>query len=361
MSQPTMSSVNLRPPYAKSVLTVMMCSILLAKPGRGELLFYEGFPYTVGPDNLTIQGGWSGTGNAGNIENSSLAWSDAAGNALLTSGNHCLLDASGGSSTLSHTRAVNLNAFVDTESPERWISFLGEQESGTAGRFFNVALWAPDNTIRPADSGSALDEVLALGMPSAQPAGQYWRIWDRATGGAGWNSALSSIPTTELSFVVGRIQLNATGVLERFSLWVNPRLDQQPAEEDGIHFVSSDSDFGGWAEITTIRLGAGATSGGQPATDFLLDEVRIGTRYTDVSPYIPAPQVTAQQMTAEGLFLLQWTALPGFADSIEFSNDLGMWTAVQDYPQSRATPETLQFSHAAGSGPGYYRIRRRPL
>lgn len=356
-----MSHGRLRFPIVKFPLLAIALQTAAIQKGSCELLFYEGFNYAVGEDNLTIQGGWTGSGNAGDIENYSLNWSDGQGNALLTTGNSCVLDGSGGGSSLSNTRPANFNALVDTDSTERWISFVGRQAAGTAGRFFNVALWAPDNTIRPFDSGSAMDEVLALGMPSGQPEGQYWRIWDRATGGAGWRFAVSPVPTSGQSFVVGRIQLNASGTLERFSIWVNPRLDRTPDDAEGAHFLSSDSDIQGWAELTTVRLGAGAVSGGQPASDFMVDEVRIGTRFADVSPHIPAPQLLGFLRTPDGASTLQWTALPGFADTLEYSENLTSWQAIQDYATPRITAETLQFTHQPAGNSGYYRIKRRPL
>lgn len=344
-----------------SLIRAVACLAAFPCGGRAGLLFYEGFNYAPGENELVLFGGYSGTGNQADILEGSLAWQDDAGNVLRSTGHSCLADGHEGTTTVSNVKAVNLVDPVLGTQGDRWLAFVGRQTAGNASRFFNVVLWAPDGTIVPNDSGTAEDEVLAVGMPSAQVEGQAWRIWDRTTGAAGWRSAISTRLTTDLTLVVVKMELNAEGVSERFTMWLNPALDREPDVDAGRQFVSSDSNFGSWADITKVRIGAGGPNGGNPGSGFLLDELRIGTQFADVVPYVPVPNAVLAEGAAPGERLLSWLVLPGFRDELEVSGDLAEWTVAETLVPDGPEPVLHDYPIPLAAGRGYYRIRRSPL
>lgn len=338
-------------------LIFLACGLLLPTPGRAELLFYEGFDYAPGEDAIGAAAGWTGTGNLPDAVEGSLGYRDLSGNVLRTSGNSALADGEQGSTTVSVVRPVSLVANDPGGVPgTRWLSFTGRQTSGSAARFFNVVLRAPDNTIKPDDSGTAVDEVLAAGMPSGQPEGQLWRVWDRVTGNAGWGSAVSQSSTKEVSFVLVKMEPDADGVRERFTIWVNPALDREPDAAAGYAFLTSDSNLADWSQIQDVRIGAGAQSGGNPGSAFHLDELRIGTAFADVTPYIPAVDLTLTRQS-DGLHL-DWTGLPGYTDEVQWSDNMTGWTTFAAGTFTPPARQALGWISAPLPGRRYFRIRR---
>jgi hypothetical protein len=149
----------------------------------------------------------------------------AAGNRLSSRENAVEALARPGYSQIDDITVLNLPA----NTPEGiWCSFLARQTAGTTARFFNLCFRSKDDTIHPPDPDTSDDEILAIGMPSAAPL-QHWQIWDRTATGLNRGTAASTIPTTALAFLLIRMELNVNAEgCERFTLWVNPRLDQPP-------------------------------------------------------------------------------------------------------------------------------------
>ncbi|MEI6537283.1 MAG: hypothetical protein WCN98_18215, partial [Verrucomicrobiaceae bacterium] len=245
---------------------VVSLLILLIRAGSAGLIVpWESFGYLPGEDALSGGlGGFATTSPATSantdIVAGSLRYTDSAGNSLVTADNSALVDGADETATVSNIKPISLSAVAGNTL---WLSFVGQQTAGTNARFFNLGLRGPDNTIQPPDSNNTSDEILAIGMPTASSAEtsptppQQWRIWDRTTGGAGWNYSISNTPTTQVSFLLVKIELNAVDTRERYTLWVNPRLDLAPDPAEGFSFVSTDSDFAAWINITELRLGAG--------------------------------------------------------------------------------------------------------
>ena len=265
---------------------------LKAPPRRsltGGLFFHEPFAYPPETDALAKHGGFHATGrytsDKADIIPGSLSYTDTAGNRLVTHGNSASLDAGSKGQTVSLMTPVALPMAPDTEI---WISFIGRQTAGSNANFFNLCLWAPDNTIQPADNNTDPDEILAIGLPTKSPR-QVWQIWDRGTGIPQSMSAVTSFPTTSASFVVVRLSANvAPGNLERATLWINPRLGMTPPEAAGFSYLSKDSDLESIDQIKRIRLGVGRKSPNSPASGFVVDEIRLGPTWGSVMPYLRA-------------------------------------------------------------------------
>ena len=259
------------------------------RPLYGGLYYYEPFAYTPEPDALVKHGGFTPTSrnttDKADIIAGSLSYTDDLGYRLVTKGNSTELDATQKGQTVSVMTPVTL---PDAAAGELWISFLGRQSAGTTANFFNLCLWAPDKTIQPPDTNPDPDEILAIGMPS-QSRGQVWQIWDRGTGAPLSLSAVSPFPTTDTSFVVVRLSVNAAqGNLERATLWINPRLATAPPEAAGFSYLSKKSDLASFDQIKRIRLGVGRRAATTQASGFVVDEIRLGPTWGSVMPHLRA-------------------------------------------------------------------------
>ena len=107
-----------------------------------------------------------------------------------------------------------------------------------------------------------------------------------------------------------------------------------------------------------MRIGAGAVNNGNPGSAFHLDELRIGTEFTDVTPYIPGVDLRFSRQS-DGVHL-DWTGLPGYTDEVQWSDNLTGWTT---YAAGTFTPlarQSLSWTSATAPGHRYFRIRRNP-
>lgn len=255
-------------------------------PPPAGLYFYEPFDLPPGVEALAGKRGFSASplkARNADILSNSLQYTDSAGNKLVTMGNSALLDGTKSSNSVSQLAPIDLTRVVGNTL---WISFVGQQTAGTGGRFFNVSLRAPKNTIEQNSNHGADDEVAIFGRQSNQP-DMFWQLWDRGTDQPLSSEKTSPVPSTELSFILGRVIVNVDGTKnERCSMWVNPRLDVDPVEAEGMHFNSMASNFESFAQINRVRIGAGAVQKQSPGTAFAVDEIRVSERREDVCPYV---------------------------------------------------------------------------
>lgn len=359
-------------------LCYLTFTLLLAQLSHaGMAVQWESFDYSEGEDVLDGKGGFlaNGTGNLdGDIELNSLTYTDSAGNTLVTKGRSAKMDAYQESGSVANSRVLSLE---DVQGDTLWISFVGKQVGGDEIRSFGFSLRADDNTLWPLDGNTTKDEIIAIGIPSGDisgnnsPAVQQWRIWDRGTAGPGWNYALSPNSTTESSLLLLKIELNAIpatipshGRRERYTLWVNPRLDQTPNPAQGFSFDSTDSDFAVWAELNELRLSSLNTNGS--VSGFQLDDIRIAETAAEVMPHVPFA-ITNVAISGGGGLDLTWPALPGHTEVIQWSENMTDWF---DYPESQRTnPDSLSLNStlfnlwetpAISGQRRFHRVRRIP-
>ena len=339
---------------------LLACICLVSAPLRADLLHYEPFDYPAGEDALDGNGGFVArvAGAVADIVTGSLPYTDTLGNRLVTRGGHVLLDSDEEGAQVDERAPVNLAA---ANGATIWVSVIGRQTAGTNARFLNVGFYAPDNTVLPADSGTSADEVFTLGMGSNLLPEQRWRLQSRATGtSTGFVSAASPVPTTQQTFLLARIALNAEGTLERYTFWVNPLLDRQPPEDAGLTFLSTNSDIDSWADIITLRFAAGEAQGANPASAAVFDELRVGDSWADVMPSLPPLALTHfSRDPVTGVVSLRWFVEPEVQDVVEWSPDLASWLP---YPESLRTGGLTRteasFSVAPAAGPRYFlRVR----
>jgi len=320
-------------------------SCFLAPSLQAGLLYY--LPFATGYDPAAIvEDGLVGLGVVGHgnfaangTANSdllpiSLNYVDAQGNTLATAGGAALIDANEETANVSNVASLALTGANAPAGNTLWISFIGQQTAGTTARFFNLGLRAPDITfiVTPpniGDSGNTEDEIIVFGMGSGASS-QVWHMYDRGTDSSGRILAPSEIPSTRRVFILGRIQLDAEGFNERYTMWVDPPLGQAPDEGLGLSFVSVYSDFNSWSNLTQIRLAAGYQNANGPSSAWQVDEIRMGDTWQDVTPYLPLKIVTCTRTPANTLEVT-WNAAPNCTDTVEWSTDLTDW---HPYPTS---------------------------
>ena len=265
-----------------------LCAALLtacaaAPVARADTVAYEGFDYAEGAD-LSGQTGGSGfstawTATGGDTAGAgSLAFTDALGNALLTSGNRGLYTGAAGTSSTSR----DLPAVRGADDTTTWISFLGQrlgERSGDPATFFRAANISLFNSTL-----AASQEQLAIG----EATNRAEDTWSLVPDGSGANTRASATPFDQLSLVVVRID-HLPGADTAY-LFLNPNLGG-----DGPDISLAEATATGDFSFNRIRPFAGNPNANPPSphAEFQIDELRVGTTYADVTPVVPEPAALA--------------------------------------------------------------------
>ena len=226
---------------------------------RGDLQIHDNFAYPDG--DLAGNGGsgwtsaWAGT-NPVIVTSPGLSFSDAIGNTLATSGS-ALNTADGAAVTTISSRETG------DRNGEAWISVV-IQPQNSATDFVGVSFY--DNGLATADARFAIEHAN----------GKDLRLTRR--GGGTINSA--SFATTIGKPVLAVIHLVPDGgggdpALDRIDVFFNPALDAEP----GAPHASINIDG---LQFDRVRIA------GQNGRSSLVDELRIGSTYADVTPHVPA-------------------------------------------------------------------------
>ena len=335
----------MRRPLLRMKLPLLL-SCCLASSLQAGLLYY--LPFATGYDPAAIvEDGVKGQGVVGHgvfgetnpnasadLLPTSLVYVDAQGNTLATAGGACLIDSNEETADVSNIAPLALTGANAPAGNTLWISFIGQQTAGTTARFFNLGLRAQDDTfiVTPpniGDSGGTDDEIIVFGMGSLSSS-QVWHMYDRGTTSLGRILAPSEIPSTKRAFILARIELNAEGSNERYTMWVDPPLGVVPDEGVGLQFVSVNSDFNAWSNLFKIRLAAGYQNANGPSSAWQVDEIRMGDTWQDVTPYLPM-QIMNVNRTPTGTLEITWNAAPNCTDTVEWCTNLTDW---QPYPTS---------------------------
>lgn len=264
---------------------------------HATLFVYEGFDYAAGANALNSKNGGTGysaaysSNNNADVVSGSLEYTDALGNHLTTLGNHAFMDSTtvgdpnaASPVSIAPNRNVTTTPFTNlSDAAPLYISFVGQQTAGDL-RDVTVSLFAVNN----GTFGTQERLSIGHGNPSALNATDGNQNWGAYAVAVGQNGAYSNTPATTQSLIVVRVDLNVSGALDRFRVYVNPNMDAEPTTADA---ESSSYDFlVGWEEINRIRMRAGGSSSslGLGASQLAVDEIRVGTTYADVTP-IPEP------------------------------------------------------------------------
>ncbi|TWT85724.1 hypothetical protein Pla123a_05310 [Posidoniimonas polymericola] len=263
----------------------LFAAMLAAGSASAELVAYEPFDYN---ENEALNGQNGGGGftsawrDAGAAGGTILAGSLAGPAGLPTSGGHALLSGENGTYTI-------FRDFAELDSSDgatTWYSYIGQrigdvQDPPAFGtnpypRGVNVSLF---------DSGS---ERLAMGNSSNATADE-WSIIPLGSGGL--RQGAPNAPYSELHWGVIRIDhIGDETVNDNAYLWIDPDPNVEPTLGTADASAIDAADYSG---IDSLRPFIGDTSSGRPAGQLLVDEIRIGTTYADMSGTRVVPEPAA--------------------------------------------------------------------
>ncbi len=322
----------------RPLLSYLTLSAATASFSRAEILFYDGFHYDPGEDALEQQLRWAVTrtpGASSDVVAGNLTYVDGSGNTLHSAGNHVRVDTVDEGPQTENLSDLDLQSPFNPQGNVRWLSVVMQKLTPSL-RVVGVSLRGLDNVFDPPDTNTTPDEFLNIGTNTNQDP-QNFRIVNRAQAGTFTSSATSPISAYTRSFLLVKIEMNVDGTdRERYTLWVNPGLATEPAAGSGFSFTSLRSDFAAWSDVKVVRITAGEALNGQPATDMLVDELRIGETFADVTPHEPSFAVTMSAPDAQGAIEVVWPAKEGRTDVLEYTDGVLPWTAVRDGTRSGA-------------------------
>ncbi len=240
---------------------IKQAAILVMAGGSASagLIVQETFDYPAG--DLTGNSGdtgwasaWTDTGNSVVVRTPGLIFSDAVGNVLTTTGN-ALNTADGGTATTISAREV-----TDRDA-ETWISVL-IQPQGTSADFFGVSFY---------------DQGLATGNArfAIEHSGKDLRLARRA--GVLQSAIFSTTLGVTVRAVIHLVPDGGGSVdfPDRIDVYFNPALDVEPATPHASVVING-------LQFDRVRIA------GQNGRSALVDELRIGETYADVTPFTPA-------------------------------------------------------------------------
>jgi hypothetical protein len=256
---------------------VLSCLLLASTAGNAwaTLLMYDGFDYAAASD-VTGQSG--GTGSwVGN------AWSTGASVVTATIGSPGLTYGTGlgtltvagnlADSTVAGTTAsINFRSTGLINSGDVWISYLAKAENAAAlAQFFGLGTY---------NGGT----VAANSVLTIQKLGDGSNEW----GLVGNLASLSADDSTDIVVTPGQTyllvtQLSFSGGGDTANMYVNPALDANPpALPDAVVTGPSGS-------LTFDRIRVASAQ----SLDWQFDEIRIGTAFSDVVPFVAVPEASA--------------------------------------------------------------------
>jgi hypothetical protein len=271
-----------------SAIIGLAVSSLLPHGAPAALLAYDGFAYGEGANLSGSDGGsgWSaawvagGTpaGGATNLAQS-LSYTDQFGNALHTSG---------GSVFLSGNSTANTSATPYREIPitrgtndgtTTWISFLGRR----AGPITNsiAPFYQRVAAVQLREAGT---ERVAIGRATASSEGVGLLpkdTWSLYFGGNGANTQPSDISLSNAPASLLVLRMDHQAGNDNLHLFINPDLNSEPAPGSAAVVTNANPNF------NRIQLFAGNTTAAGLFAQLVIDEIRIGETFADVTPHTP--------------------------------------------------------------------------
>lgn len=241
---------------------ILLASALLAGGiASADLLVHEPFASSAG--DLTgnnggsgWSGAWTDSGNPVVVTATGLAYTDSFGNVLHASGSAMNTADGGAATTISAREVADRNA-------ETWISVM-IQPQGSFTDFIGVSFY--DQGLATVNARFAIEHA----------GGKDLRLTRRAPGTPPPPVNSASFATTIGTTAFAVIHLvpdgGTGGTLDRIDVYFNPRLDELPSSPH----ASLDIDG---LQFDRVRIA------GQNGRSTLVDELRIGESFADVTPH----------------------------------------------------------------------------
>jgi len=298
---------------ARLLFGTVLSVVLVASAPRAQayLLAYEGFDYPAGTDltGAIANGGfgwttpWGVNSSGTTIVGNALGDLASAGSLIYIDSNNRQLFASGGKGFFSG-QAGTSQPFRDFLNPNAgnegtiWLSFLAQRVGPTT----NIAA-TPYNPYPRAGNFSLYEgnsERLAIGNSSGAPSNNIALI----PAGSLSNLRPSTNDFSLLNLAVVRIDYGPTNNDTAY-LFVNPGLGLEPNIANASATTSGMTNIWNF-NFLRVRPFAGGTDTGnsRPYAELYVDEIRIGTTWQDVTPWITVvPEPSAVSLALVGGFL----------------------------------------------------------
>ncbi|TAK98152.1 MAG: hypothetical protein EPO07_12285 [Verrucomicrobia bacterium] len=363
---------------ARTFLFLVLCSY--SNPhALASLLAYEGFNYPNGSgltnasaasagDSFGWTNRWFGANKslATNVA-SSLLYSDAGGNALLTDGGKLQIGVPAGTTgdNAQPSRNVNIGTpnasgvFSGLVAGTYYVSFMmqwvGQQ---TVNSTTNLYTRKGDLAFRSGTTTnlSGGSELVAVGRPNASsfPGTPYdtWTLWSGGDGGAATTSVATSYPLNTPTFVLMRLEVDGTAANDTIYLWLNwTNLTSEPP----LAAANATNALANLTGINNIRLDANnaGTTGTFTNAVLWFDEFRLGTVFSDVVPLAGASQLPLITGHPVNRTATEGTSVSFSVTAIGDPTLHYQWYFNTNAPVGSDT-NWLTFSSASNNNAGYY-------
>lgn len=287
-------------PMRSVALAFLLC--LAGMAAYADQIAYEGFDYKSGPITDRDGGeGWDGPWFVSPLNKSDNAVSDGGleHDGLAVAGNKCLQP---GGDIRSFRRIATsrpaLAKVVDEVDGRKvlgkdgttiWISFLISCDSFPTTAYGGIHLCDGVGDLTKDKFGDKrAHQRIQLGRQNIDKNWILCRVTNGGPGAGTWPSKTVADKTVRL--LVYRFDFKKGP--EEGWMWIDPAVGKEPSTDDADIHAESITDF----RFDTINIGAGGSA------KFLLDEIRIGTTYADVTPPAAAasrPAATASQPASQ--------------------------------------------------------------
>lgn len=281
----------------RSSLIPLFAGMSFTAHTHAALIAYEGFDYTAG-SSLNGQNGGTGWNDDSWTERAatgSLSITDgglsypgiaSSGNAGFTSGtgtnlNYRYADNSETSvaATLGLLTASNQFGVDDTTI---WISYLLREDANPSYKFFGLELYKP-GVGDAGTTGLNLTRIPTAGDEA--PGKDQWEI------GNGNNRVKTGVERVDGETFLFVAKIDFTSTTDTVSLFINPEINGPSPSITNAFVTLTDLEFSGF-RIAGTNLAA-----------HTIDEIRIGTTFTDVTA-VPEPAVVGCIMGVTGLLFM---------------------------------------------------------
>ena len=221
----------------------------------------------------------------------SLGYTDTAGNKLVTSGDSSYF--SGAAGTISAFR--QLSGARGADGTTTWFSFMGYRLGTTTNATANIYPRAANVSLY---TGPGTTERLATGNSS----GAASNLWALIPQGSLGNIRTSTVSFAQITLAVLRIDHKAGN--DDAYLFLNPTLGIEPSLSSAAAFSTNAFDF----SFDNVRPFAGGVDTGnrRPYAELVVDEIRFGTTYADVTPFVGVPEPSVIALSVAGVALFGW-------------------------------------------------------
>jgi hypothetical protein len=273
-----------------------LVAVGLLLPCHAAQIAQESFDYiaasslTAGNGGSGWSGAWSQDGDPVVTGAAGLGFTDALGNVLKAAG-RC-------ADTTGTTTTRSLRVLQIGQTNDVWISFLWQLPASNS-KFEGVSFYR------------GTQQAFSVSNPSTTTTARLFLTNNLIITNNTVNSQKGEFGTTHF-MVLKMTKGGGTGGADRVELFIDPLLAGTPSSPDA---VINGSNF----DIDRVRIA------GQDGATLLVDELRVGDTFADVTPYVPVGGVDSD---GDGLSDAQETVL-GLDPNV---NDSGLIAAIQAHP-----------------------------